>query len=331
MSDHQEPIFDVAQLAHVELLTPKPERTLWFFKDLLGLQETARQEQSVYLRGYEESHHHSLKITEAAAPGLGHVAWRSTSPQALERRVTSIEQMGLGTGWADDELGHGPAYRFSTPDGHPMEIFWDVDYADIPEGERSALLNRPQKRPLTGVPVRRIDHVNLLARDVTANKEFMLEQLGFRLREHIVLEDGSEAGAWMSVSPLVHELAVTRDQTGTGGRLHHVCFWYGVPQHVSDAAELFRENGIPIEAGPGKHGIAQSLFLYAREPGGNRIELYGDAGYLIFDPDWQPVTWHEEDLERGIVFYGGSLPAEFFTYGTPHVEQAEVAEPAEVP
>jgi catechol 2,3-dioxygenase len=213
MSDRQEPIFDVAQLAHVELLTPKPERTLWFFKDLLGLQETARQDQSVYLRGYEESYHHSLKITEAAAPGLGHVAWRSTSPQALERRVASIEETGYGTGWVEDELGHGPAYRFSTPDGHPMEIFWDVDYAEIPAGERSALLNRPQRRPSTGIPVRRIDHLN--------------------------------------------ELAMT--QTGTGGRLHHVCFWYGVPQHVSDAAELFREHRIPIEAGPGKHGIAHSL------------------------------------------------------------------------
>jgi catechol 2,3-dioxygenase len=331
MSDHlPEPIFDVAQLAHVEILTPRPDETLWFFKDLLGLQETVREGQSVYLRGYEESSHHSLKVTHAPEPGLGHVAWRSSSPQALERRVASIERSGYGIGWAEDEVGHGPAYRFATPDGHPMEIFWEVDYAEIPAGERSALLSRPQRRPAAGVRVRRIDHLNVLVQDVTLNKEFMLEHLGFRLREHIVLKDGSEAGAWMSVSPLVHELAVTRDQTGTGGRLHHVCFWYGVPQHVSDAAELFRENRIPIEAGPGKHGIAQSLFLYAREPGGNRIELYGDAGYLIFDPDWQPVTWHEEDLERGIVFYGGSLPDEFFTYGTPHVEEAEVAGPAEV-
>jgi hypothetical protein len=30
-----EPIFDVAQLAHVEVLTPALEGTLWFFKDLL--------------------------------------------------------------------------------------------------------------------------------------------------------------------------------------------------------------------------------------------------------------------------------------------------------
>jgi hypothetical protein len=31
--------FDVAQLAHVELYTPNPEGTLWFFKEVLGLEE----------------------------------------------------------------------------------------------------------------------------------------------------------------------------------------------------------------------------------------------------------------------------------------------------
>ena len=319
MSDPNEHVFDIAQLAHVELLTPDPERTLWFFADLIGLQETTRDGQSVYLRAYEDFYHHTLKLTESPDAGLGHVAWRATSPEALERRVESIERSGLGIGWTDDQIGHGPAYRFSTPDGHLMEILWEVEYADIPPNERSALLNRPQKRPLTGVPVRRIDHVNLLARDVTINKEFMLEQLGFRLREHIVMNDGSEAGVWLSVSALAHEIAFLRDATGSTGRLHHLCYWYGSPQHLADASEVFRENGLDLEAGPGKHGITQTLFLYVIEPGGNRIELFGDAGYLIFDPAWQPVTWHEDNLEHGIVFYGGSLPAEFFTYGTPHI------------
>ena len=58
------------------------------------------------------------------------------------------------------------------------------------------------------------------------------------------------------------------------------------------------------------------------EPGGNRVELFGDSGYLIFDPAWKPVTWSEENLQQGSVFYGGVLPAEFMTYGTPPVEGA---------
>jgi catechol-2,3-dioxygenase len=91
-----EPIFDVAHLAHVELLTPDLEGTLCFFKDLLGLEETERSARSAYLRGYEEQYHHSLKVTAAASAGLGHIAWRTRSPQALQRRVAAIEETGLG-------------------------------------------------------------------------------------------------------------------------------------------------------------------------------------------------------------------------------------------
>jgi Glyoxalase/Bleomycin resistance protein/Dioxygenase superfamily. len=322
----KEPIFDVHQLAHVEILTPNPEGTLWFFRDLLGMEVTKQEGQSVYMRAYEDWYHHTLKITEAPKPGLGHVAWRTSSPQALERRVKALEASGLGKGWIDGDLGHGPAYRFTTPDGHPMEILWEVAYYEPPEDKKSPLLNRPQKRPLRGVPVRRLDHVNLLASDVTVNKGFMMEYLGFRLREHIVLNDGTEGGAWISVSPLVHEIAFMRDGKGAKGRLHHICYWYGYPHDLNTIADVFREVGIKIEAGPGKHGISQAMFMYVVEPGGNRVELFGDPGYLIFDPAWKPIKWTEETLEAGIIWYGSPLPAEFFIYGTPNVEEQVAAD-----
>ncbi|MDQ0218035.1 catechol 2,3-dioxygenase [Peribacillus cavernae] len=320
----KEPIFDVAQIAHVEIFTPKPDETLWFFKELLGMEETTREGQSVYLRAYEDFYHHTLKVTEAKEPGIGHVAWRTSSKPALERRVQALESSGYGKKWIDGDLGHGPAFQFETPDGHKMELLWDVEYYKAPEHKWTKLLSRPQKRPLRGVPVRRLDHVNLLASDVTTNKNFLMNQLGFRLREHIVMNDGSEAGAWMSVSPLVHELAFMSDSLGGRGRLHHVCFWYGYPQHLSDISDIFTENEIEIEAGPGKHGVSQANFLYVLEPGGNRIELFGDAGYLIFDPEWKPITWKEDELDKGIIWYGSPLPAEFFMYGTPIIEPAKV-------
>ena len=316
----KEPIFDVAQLAHVEIYTPKLEETIWFFTQLLGMEETERAGQSVYLRAYEDHYHHSLKVTAADKPGLGHMAWRATSPQALERRVAAIEATGLGKGWSEGDRGHGRAYQFTSPDGHNQEIFWDVEYYQAPEEKKTGLLNRPQRRPLRGVPVRRLDHINLMSSDVTPDKTFFMDTLGFKLRERIVLDNGGEAGAWLSVSALAHEVAIMGDRTGAKGRLHHLCFWYGLPQHNSDAADMFSEYGIQIEAGPGKHGISQAYFLYVFEPGGNRIELFGDAGYLIFDPDWKPIDWREQDLDKGIIWYGSPLPAEFFMYGTPQVD-----------
>jgi len=320
--------FDVVQLAHLEILTPKPEETYWFFHDVLGMEETTRHGRSVYLRAYEDWYHHTLKITEAPRPGLGHVAWRAASPEALQRVVQRLERSGTGQGWHEGDLGHGPAYRFTTPDGHAMEVLFEVEYHAAPADRRSALRNRPSRRPLRGIPVRRLDHVNCLCSEVTPNRRFMEEVLGFRLREQKIGEGGVEVGAWLSVSPLVHEIGLMRDATGARGRFHHVAYWYGYPQHLSDLADVCADYGIPIEAGPGKHGTTQAYFMYVFEPGGNRVELFGDSGYLIFDPTWKTVVWdvsNESDLEKSTIWFGGRLPDTFYRYGTPPVEEAAPA------
>jgi len=59
-------------------------------------------------------------------------------------------------------------------------------------------------------------------------------------------------------------------------------------------------------------------FLYVFEPGGNRIELFGNSGILQFEPDYETVTWDLADFDTGIAIGGANLPAEtYFVYGTP--------------
>jgi catechol 2,3-dioxygenase len=324
-----EPIFDVAQLAHVELLTPDPKRTLRFFTDLLGLQETERTARSVYLRGYEEQYHHSLKITAAPQAGLGHVAWRARTRQALQRRVAAIEASGLGSGWSRGDLGHGPAYQFETPEGHRMELFWDVDYFSASAGKETRLRNRPQRRPGSGIPVRRIDHVSVFAADRETVRDFLVDLLGFRERERVVEEDGSILASFLSVTNLSHDIAIVPESTNVRGRLHHVCFHYTSVQHVFDAAELAKESGLVVEFGPGRHGIGGATFVYILEPGGNRIELMGDPGYMIFDPAWRTVVWKASEFPDAAAWTGSPPPDSFLTYGTPLVEEREATPAAE--
>ncbi|MDR7591071.1 MAG: catechol 2,3-dioxygenase, partial [Armatimonadota bacterium] len=66
--------FDVAHLCHVELLTPTPDDTVRFFTEVMGLVETGRQGDSVYLRGWDDYAHHTLKVTASPWPGMGHCA-----------------------------------------------------------------------------------------------------------------------------------------------------------------------------------------------------------------------------------------------------------------
>jgi catechol 2,3-dioxygenase len=53
---------------------------------------------------------------------------------------------------------------------------------------------------LCGVPVRRIDHVNLMVSDVVGNTDFAMNTLGFLLREQKIGDGGAVVGSWLSVS-----------------------------------------------------------------------------------------------------------------------------------
>src|SRR5574341_1877318 len=224
-------LFDVAQLVSVALYTPKIEESVRFLHDLIGLEISHQEGQSVYLRAYEDFYQYSLKLTEAKQAGLEQVTWRASSPEALERRVRAIEKSGLGSGWTDKDYAHGAAYQFCTPDGHRQTLLWDLQYFDAPPEMRSKLRSRPSLRPLRGVPVRRLDHINLMVHDVPANGDFFMNVLDFQVREKKIGEGGAEVGYWLSVSALVHELALMRDASGARGRFHHVAYWYGATQH----------------------------------------------------------------------------------------------------
>jgi catechol 2,3-dioxygenase len=312
-----EPIHDLAHIGHAELLTPYPEASLRFFVELFGMEVEALAGQSVYLRGWGDYQRYSLKLTESEVPGLGHLAIRAWSQEALERRVAAIEPTGLGVGWIDGDIGHGPAYRFHDPDGHPLELYFETERYDPPAHLRPALKNVPQRYVGRGAAVKRLDHVNVLAADVGASRRFAEEQLGFRCYEQIVLDDGTEAGAWMSLTIAAHELIYVADHAGARGRLHHLAFFVDTREEVLRAADLFLDADVPIEAAPSKHAVAQGMFLYVYEPGGNRVEVTTGT-HFIYDPAYRTVVWTEAERARGQA-WGVKTIETFHTYGTPDV------------
>jgi catechol 2,3-dioxygenase-like lactoylglutathione lyase family enzyme len=78
----EEPIMDVAHLGHLELLTPTPDASLRFFVDVLGMTESGRQGNSVYLRGWDDYELASLKLTGSHTSGLGHAGLPRWKPPA---------------------------------------------------------------------------------------------------------------------------------------------------------------------------------------------------------------------------------------------------------
>jgi catechol 2,3-dioxygenase len=313
-----EALHEIAHVCHAELLTPKADESLRFFVDVMGMEIEAREGQSVFLRGWGDYQAYCLKLTESDTSGLEHMALRTWSPEALERRVAAVDAAGLGLGWIDGDHGHGPAYRCTDPDGHVFELLYELERYTPPQQLRPSLKNQPQRYVGRGAAIKRLDHVNVLAADVRASRIFAQEQLGYRLHERIELDDGTETGAWLSASIAAHELIYTADAYGAHGRLHHLAFWVDTREECLRAADIWLDNDVPIEAAPSKHAIAQGFFLYGIEPGGNRVEVT-TGGYFVFDPEFEPVVWTEAERAKGQA-WGVRTVESFHTYGTPPVE-----------
>jgi catechol 2,3-dioxygenase len=310
--------YELAHLGHVELFTPKPEESLHFFVNILGLTESGREGDSVYLRGWDDYEFHTLKLTAAKQAGMGHVAFRANSPEALERRARKLESMGRGIGWVDGDMGHGKAYRATDPDGHIFEIYYETRWYEAPPELKPALKNQAMRFPARGCNARRLDHLNLLVLDVTATREFLDEGLHMRNTERIVLDDGTEAGSWMTTTNKTYDIAFTQDHTGVAGRFHHVTYALDSREDILRAADVFLENGVFIETGPHKHAVQQTFFLYVWEPGGNRVEVANAGARLMLAPDWKPIIWTQAERAKGQA-WGLKTVESFHTHGTPPV------------
>ncbi len=312
--------FDIAHLGHVEMYTNRYDESLDFFTRVYGLKLSAEDETSAYLRAWDDYELHSLKLTRHHQTGIGHVAYRVASPEALERRVAAIEASGYKVhGWVDGDRGHGRAFRFEDPFGHVFEIYWETQwYEPSADAERAALKNTASA--FTGAAPRRLDHLNLLSGDVSEFRRFMETCLGSRVTEMIQLDNGRVGGCWFTVNNKTYDLACTEEHGGGEGRLHHVTYATDQREDILRAADIFLQNGVHIETGPHKHAIQGTFFLYVWEPAGNRVELANAGARLILAPDWKPVVWTEADRKKGQA-WGLKTIETFHTHGTPPVKK----------
>ena len=113
--DPMPPLHDIAHLAHVELLTDKPEESLDFFVRYLGMTENGRPATRCSCAPGTTTRTPRSSSPPRRGPGVGRTNFRASSPEALQRRVAAIEATGLGRGWQDGDPGYGPVVRVHRP------------------------------------------------------------------------------------------------------------------------------------------------------------------------------------------------------------------------
>jgi catechol 2,3-dioxygenase len=312
MTPSYDPGPQISHAATINLGTPDLERSLWFFRDVLGMEEVERDGDVVYLRAHQELRHHSLVLTGQDSAIVNSYGFRTRRPQDLELFAAELERLGVATVEvpAGTERGRGTAVRFLLPGGeHPFELYHEMERPPVDPDRRSKLRSNSSRR--RGLGVRRLDHFNIQAAPASINEaeRWVREHLGFRRREFAMLPDRPDTvmASWMSVTPQVHDLAIVANRQDENAQLHHVAYNVENLSDVLTAADVIRDLDIPYGVGPGKHGVGQAMYLYVHDPGSDhRVEIYA-GGYLIFDTDWEPIEWSPEEFPDGLTWYGAQI------------------------
>jgi catechol 2,3-dioxygenase len=297
------PPFNTVRLSHVEYGVTDLAKSRAFYVDTLGLQVTAEDTSTIYLRAMEERGHHCIILKQAEVAEARYLGFKVWDDDNLDRAAAFFAAKGLPVDWV--ESPHiSRAFRTRDPHGVPLEFYAQMD--------RLPPIHQ-QYKLYHGVKPLRIDHFNCFSPDVDASVAFWNE-IGFRVTEYTEdAETGRLWAAWTHRKGGVHDLAFTN---GLGPRLHHTAFWVPTPLNIIDLLDLMSTTGwlANIERGPGRHGISNAFFLYVRDPDGHRIEIYC-SDYQTVDPDHEPIRWDLKDPQRQTL-WGAPAPRSWFEEGS---------------
>ena len=294
-----------------QLRVTNMEASITHYVDRLGLEKVSQEDDGrVYLKGYTEFDRHSLVLRPADKPGLDMFAFKADSAASVENYRKRVEAFGLGVDEvsAGEMPGVGARIGFTTPTGHRIEIYAEMDLS-----EEGPMISNPEvwRVEPRGMRATRFDHAQLHGPDIPETERFFIEALDFSVPEHVKSPNGIVA-TWMSTSNKAHDIAfVHHDDPGL---LHHLAFYLFDWSDVGHAADVMARYDIKRDLGPTRHGITNGQTIYFFDPSGNRNEVF--AGGYTYYPDNPTRVWDPDHLGKGIFYYERELNEAFLTVFT---------------
>ena len=287
----------VLRPGHIQLRMLDLEEGVAFYRDVLGLEETGRDDQGrVYLKTWDERDHHSVILREADESGMDFIGYKVSSEAVLDQLEKAVQEWGLETRRlpAGELMETGERVRFTIPTGHQFELFATKTLVGNSVGQSNPKPWHPDAD--RGIAPLRFDHALLYGPNVNDVLDLFTNVLGFWLTEYVTLPDTDVKGAlWLSCSNKAHDIAFVEHPNPD--RFHHAAFLLESWEKVLRAAQIMAANDVPVDMGPTQHGITRGGTIYAWDPSGNRFETFqgGTAPY----PDWGPVAWTWDGLGEG--------------------------------
>jgi catechol 2,3-dioxygenase len=291
----------IGRLAHVAISSPDLEATTRFYREMLGVVEVARNDDTVFLSGGKKS---GYDIAVGPWPtAFHHFAFQVASKADIEKASERLSGAGVAIEELDPSLDYGIAMgiRFALPSGHAMELVVQQDSLLYQATPTASSAHRSGVGP---VP---IEHVTLNVDDVELLSDFLTEHLAFKVTEFSHHADSPWFSAFLRCRDIHHDLGVFHqhhDEVGPG--LDHFGFAVQSGSDVLDACDIARNLGLFLDCSPGRHIAGDNIFTYIKDPSGNRVEISTDLTKIDIaappreftarnDSDWSGIfdAWRE--------------------------------------
>ncbi len=216
--------------------------------------------------------------------------------------VASGERPGFDhAGW---QLAPGEAAaELRDPDGWGVELVpWTEPESRFPDVAR-------RSKDLPALHPRKLGHVNVLTGNAASLAAFYMDELGFRLTDRL-----GDEGIWLHLNSDHHVLAMLEKEPA---HFHHLAFELRDIGEMRVLLDHLAKHGRWVVWGPGRHGVAASLFAYVRVPEEDLIvELYADMEQLA--PNHEPRDW--DDTPHSSNVWGTLPPRTYFRFDPEAIE-----------
>ncbi|MBN3744359.1 MULTISPECIES: VOC family protein [Burkholderia] len=246
-----------AQLNHLCVDSPQPERLARFYCEMMDCAETPLNELRL-LSGPRRS----ILIRPGATADLAYAAYRISTDSQLQTLRCRL---------AANDIACEPLHD-------PLLEPGSFVVAD-PQGRQTAFGVACHTLPHSGAPAR-LQHCVFQTTELDDVVRFYVDKLGFTVSDEVVSDDSRAAAVFLRSDDDHHTLAFFR---GSRNEWDHHCYETNEWNDIRDWGDRFAAAEIPIFFGPGRHGPGNNLFFMVTDPDGNRLEFSAELQQVSID------------------------------------------------
>lgn len=250
---------EIIKTDHLSVAVPDLEGAVPWYVEVLGLREVARDHGRVYLATPISGRIAVALVSSGhGGAGLEYASCLVRDADVLDRIARRLRDEQIQFSEAKDiRPGAARAIRLTLPTEHGLEFLAEKDEVEF-----------NLHKPYPGAFDIEASHVQLRTPDVAALAAFF-ERIGFRATDFGKTPGGDKLfAAFMRANEFHHQFALFSGRNG----LHHIALETDLIDFLK-IGDHFVRHGVDAEYGPGRHKPGDSLFIYVRDPFGNRIEI----------------------------------------------------------